>query len=69
MVKLSSTEEEYTEFLSSLWATYKILIIIGLLVAYYFWKKRNINQLKKIKRQKYIEPINIQTLKLLEELK
>ena len=52
MVKLSSTEEEYTEFLSSLWATYKILIIIGLLVVgvgivgYEYWSKTKINNLQ-----------------------
>ena len=32
MVKLSSTEEENTEFLSSLWDTYKYLILLSLVL-------------------------------------
>ena len=32
MVKLSSTEEEYTEFLSSLWQRYKYLLLLSVVL-------------------------------------
>ena len=32
MVKLSSTEEENTEFLSSLWDRYKVLFLLGIVI-------------------------------------
>ena len=41
---------------------------IGLLIAIYFWKKREIEYLEKNKRPKFIEPIHIQTLKALEDI-
>ena len=52
MVKLSSTEEENTEFLSSLWDNYKYLILLSLfllgagILGWETWSKNKVNYLQ-----------------------
>ena len=52
MVKLSSTEEENTEFLSSLWGSYKYLLLLsvillgGGIIGWEYWSQNKITKLQ-----------------------
>ena len=52
MVKLSSTEEENTEFLSSLWSSYKYLLLLsvillgGGIIGWEYWSQNKITKLQ-----------------------
>ena len=52
MVKLSSTEEENTEFLSSLWSSYKYLLLLsvillgGGIIGWEYWSQNKVTKLQ-----------------------
>ena len=52
MVKLSSTEEENTEFLSSLWGSYKYLLLLSLvllgggIIGWEYWSQNKVTKLQ-----------------------